>query len=86
MISALVLAHLPISEYTALQVKQAVVGNGHADKEQVQHMVQRLLRLNGLPQADAADALAVALTHANHAGSALTQLGGGLKIRRGRLT
>lgn len=85
-ISALVIAQLPISEYTALQVKQAVVGNGHADKEQVQHMVQRLLRLNGLPQADAADALAVALTHANHAGSALKQLGGGLKIRRGRLT
>ncbi|MDR3429793.1 MULTISPECIES: crossover junction endodeoxyribonuclease RuvC [Silvimonas] len=84
-ISALVIAKLPISEYTALQVKQAVVGNGHADKDQVQHMVQRLLKLNGLPQADAADALAVALTHAQHAGSALKQLGAGLKIKRGRL-
>ncbi len=85
-LAGLVHAGLPISEYTALQVKQAVVGNGHADKTQVQHMVQRLLRLNGLPQADAADALAVALTHAQNAGSALKQLGSGLKMRRGRLT
>lgn len=65
-LSALVLANLPIAEYTALQVKQSVVGNGHAGKEQVQAMVVRLLKLNGTPQADAADALAVALCHANH--------------------
>ena len=54
-LSALVLANLPIAEYTALQVKQSVVGNGHAGKEQVQAMVVRLLKLNGTPQADAAD-------------------------------
>lgn len=85
-VSALVLAGLPVAEYTALQVKQAVVGNGHADKEQVSHMVQRLLRLNGVPQADAADALAVALTHAQHGSGAMKQLAGmGLNIKRGRL-
>src|SRR5690606_11376820 len=49
---------LPVSEYTALQVKQSVVGYGKADKEQVQHMVVRLLALSGTPGADAADALA----------------------------
>lgn len=85
-ISALVLAGLPVAEYTALQVKQAVVGNGHADKEQVGFMVQRMLRLNGVPQADAADALAVALTHAQHGSGAMKQLAGmGLNIKRGRL-
>lgn len=85
-ISALVLASLPVAEYTALQVKQAVVGNGHADKDQVSHMVQRLLRLNGAPQADAADALAVALTHAQHGSGAMKQLmRHGLSIKRGRL-
>src|SRR3954466_9538583 len=60
-------AGLPVAEYTALQVKQAVVGNGHANKEQVQEMVKRLLRLPGVPGADAADALACAICHA-HAG------------------
>jgi crossover junction endodeoxyribonuclease RuvC len=54
---------LPISEYTALQIKQAVVGRGHAAKEQVQHMVQILLKLAGPPQEDAADALACAICH-----------------------
>lgn len=81
-ISALVLKDLPVAEYTALQVKQAVVGNGHAAKEQVSHMVQRLLNLGGEPQGDAADALAVALTHANHATGALVNAG--MKSRRGR--
>ncbi|HLQ24521.1 MAG TPA: crossover junction endodeoxyribonuclease RuvC [Acidiferrobacterales bacterium] len=57
---------LPVTEYTALQIKQAVVGKGHARKEQVQHMVQVLLHLSGAPQADAADALACALCHAHH--------------------
>jgi crossover junction endodeoxyribonuclease RuvC len=52
-ICAAVLARLPVSEYTALQVKQAVVGLGHARKEQVQEMVKRLLRLPGHPSADA---------------------------------
>ena len=48
-ICAAVLAGLPVAEYTALQVKQSVVGNGHAGKEQVQHMVRRLLALPGEP-------------------------------------
>lgn len=56
---------LPVYEYAARKVKQAVVGKGSADKSQVQHMVMHLLKLPGLPQVDAADALAVALCHAN---------------------
>ncbi len=56
---------LPVHEYTALQVKQAVVGYGKAAKEQVQHMVQRLLALDGCPSPDAADALACAICHAH---------------------
>ena len=56
---------LPVSEYSARQVKQAVVGNGAAAKHQVQEMVARLLKLPGLPQEDAADALAIAICHAN---------------------
>jgi crossover junction endodeoxyribonuclease RuvC len=64
-ISAMVVQQLLVNEYTALQIKQAVVGHGKAAKTQVQHMVQRLLRLPALPQADAADALACAICHAN---------------------
>ena len=83
-ICAAVLAGLPVSEYTALQVKQSVVGKGHAGKDQVQHMVRRLLSLPGDPSPDAADALACAICHA-HGG----ELGGlstrGLRMRRGRL-
>lgn len=56
---------LPLAEYSARQIKQSVVGYGAAKKEQVQHMVQTLLNLSGTPQADAADALAVALCHAH---------------------
>jgi len=83
-ICAAVLAGLPVAEYTALQVKQSVVGNGHADKEQVQHMVRRLLALPGEPSADAADALACAICHAH--GSRLGALSTrGLRMRRGRL-
>jgi crossover junction endodeoxyribonuclease RuvC len=59
--------HLDVTEYTALQIKKAVVGNGHAQKEQVQHMVQRLLTLNSLPAPDSADALACAICHAHAA-------------------
>lgn len=55
--------NLPVHEYSATQIKQAVVGKGHAAKEQVQHMVCALLSLPARPQADAADALAVALCH-----------------------
>ena len=54
---------LPVFEYTANQIKQATVGKGHAAKAQVQYMVKVLLCLSGVPQADAADALAVALCH-----------------------
>jgi crossover junction endodeoxyribonuclease RuvC len=83
-ICAAVDAGLPVSEYTALQVKQAVVGNGHASKDQVQHMVKRLLKLAGSPSADAADALACAICHAH--GGRLGRLSTrGLRVKRGRL-
>jgi crossover junction endodeoxyribonuclease RuvC len=83
-ICAAVLAGLPVAEYSALQVKQSVVGNGHARKEQVQHMVRRLLALPGEPSPDAADALACAICHAHGArlGSISTRT---LRFRRGRL-
>jgi crossover junction endodeoxyribonuclease RuvC len=83
-ICAAVLAGLPVAEYTALQVKQSVVGNGHAKKAQVQEMVKRLLALPGVPGPDAADALACAICHAHGArlGAYSTR---GLRLRRGRL-
>jgi crossover junction endodeoxyribonuclease RuvC len=56
---------VPVHEYAAREVKQAVTGTGAAEKEQVQMMVKRLLGLQGRLQADAADALAVALCHAH---------------------
>lgn len=56
---------IPVAEYSARQVKQSVVGYGAAKKEQVQHMVRVLLNLSGMPEFDAADALAIALCHAN---------------------
>ena len=62
--AAIVALDLPLSEYSARQVKQSIVGSGAANKEQVQFMVQRLLNLQGKLQADAADALAIALCHA----------------------
>jgi crossover junction endodeoxyribonuclease RuvC len=91
-ICALVNADLAVAEYTALQVKQAVVGQGKAQKQQVQDMVQRLLMLSGMPSTDAADALGVAICHA-HSGEILSTLSGlapalakkGLRMRRGRL-
>ena len=64
-ISAAVQSRIPVSEYSARTVKQAVVGNGAANKEQIQHMVLRLLALRGSLQADEADALAVSLCHAH---------------------
>ncbi len=83
-ICAAVLAGLPVAEYTALQVKQSVVGNGHAAKEQVQHMVKRLLSLPGDPAPDAADALACAICHAH--GRSFGRLETkGFRMRRGRL-
>jgi crossover junction endodeoxyribonuclease RuvC len=84
-ICAAVLHGLPVAEYTALQVKQSVVGNGHAQKRQVQDMVRRLLRLAGDPSADAADALACAICHA-HGGQGLGRLAtAGFRMKRGRL-
>lgn len=56
---------LEVSEYSPRTVKQAVVGSGGADKEQVQHMVRLILKLQQAPAADQADALAVALAHAH---------------------
>jgi crossover junction endodeoxyribonuclease RuvC len=64
---AAVAAGLQVHEYTALQVKQAVVGYGKADKIQVQKMVQRLLALEQVPRTDAADALACSICHAHSA-------------------
>jgi crossover junction endodeoxyribonuclease RuvC len=85
-ICAAVLAHLPVAEYTALQVKQAVVGMGHAKKEQVQEMVKRLLKLSAAPGADAADALACAICHA-HGGMGLGAIATrGRRVRAGRLS
>ena len=63
-LTALVSNDLLVAEYTALQLKKAVVGHGRADKAQVQDMVKRLLRLPGLPGKDAADALGLCITHA----------------------
>ena len=83
-ICAAVLAGLPVAEYTALQVKQSVVGNGHAKKEQVQHMVKRLLALEGDPAADAADALACAICHA-HGGRLGAFATRGMRMKKGRL-
>ena len=88
-ICALVTANLPVSEYTALQIKQAVAGHGKAQKSAVQEMVRRLLKLSGTPGTDSADALAAAICHTSHigvqqaAGGQLARLG--LKTRGGRL-
>lgn len=66
-IAACVQQQLEVTEYTALQVKQAVVGYGHAEKLQVSKMVKYLLMLSQEPKADAADALAVAIAHTHYA-------------------
>jgi crossover junction endodeoxyribonuclease RuvC len=93
-IAALASAGLPVAEYTPGQIKQAVVGNGRASKEQVQLMVMRLLALPGVPSPDAADALACATCHAHGvallgalaAQDAVPPAKHGLKLRRGRLS
>lgn len=76
---------LSVAEYSARQIKQSVVGKGSAEKAQVQHMVMHLLKLSKKPQADAADALAVALCH-HHTHQNLLRLSGqASKTVRGRL-
>lgn len=83
-IAAAAIQDLPVYEYTANQVKQATVGKGHAAKEQVQHMIKILLCLDKQPAADAADALAIALCHANSR-EGLLRMQGVSGIRYGRL-
>ena len=74
---------LPVFEYSATQVKQALVGRGHADKVQIQHMVRVLLALSAEPQEDAADALAVAICH-GHTRASLNRMNGVRGQRGGR--
>jgi len=74
---------IPIAEYSARQVKQSVVGYGAADKQQVQQMVCHMLNLPAAPQADAADALAIAICHA-HTKASLSGITGVTQTRRGR--
>jgi crossover junction endodeoxyribonuclease RuvC len=71
---------MPVYEYAARSIKQAVVGSGGADKIQVQHMVKALLKLPASPAEDAADALAAALCHAHTQQALIRQARG----RRGR--
>jgi crossover junction endodeoxyribonuclease RuvC len=76
---------LPVFEYEARKVKQAVVGNGNATKVQVQHMVEVHLALQGKPQEDAADALAIALCHVQTQFNLQRTGSAGMTFRRGRL-
>lgn len=82
-ICAAVMRDLPVHEYAAKEVKLAVVGKGAADKVQVQHMVAIMLNLTGRLQADAADALAVAITHA-HVRASARRLGVNVREAWGR--
>lgn len=75
---------LEVSEYDARKIKQSVVGNGAADKVQVQHMVKTLLKLPAPPKEDAADALAVSLCHANTY-EHMVRMSGARHYRRGRV-
>lgn len=88
-IVATAMTAIPVAEYSARQIKQSVVGYGAAKKDQVQQMVKVLLSLSGVPQVDAADALAVALCHA-HSRHSLLKLASSTtkprgRFRRGRL-
>ena len=74
-IVAVVENNIPLSEYSARQIKQAVVGTGSADKQQVQQMIKILLNLPCTPQADAADALATAICHINTQNRILSRYG-----------
>lgn len=83
-ICAVMSTGLVLSEYTPAEIKKATVGKGNAGKEQVQHMVQALLKLPGTPQADAADALAIALCH-NHTRQTLGYIAAARHQTGGRL-
>ncbi len=83
-ICAAVTCDLPVAEYAPREIKQAVVGRGGADKSQVQHMVRVLLNLAETPQADAADALAIALCHSFQQ-QALDRVAAARQLRGGRL-
>lgn len=83
-ICAGVTRQLPVSEYAPREIKQAVVGKGGADKQQVQHMVRVLLNLGETPQADAADALAIALCH-SYQQQAVERVTAARQLRKGRL-
>ena len=83
-LTAVVQSGVPVFEYSARQVKQAVVGRGGAEKVQVAGMVKHLLGLEKRPQEDAADALAIALCHA-HTRVSLARMGGATSVRRRRI-
>jgi crossover junction endodeoxyribonuclease RuvC len=78
-ICAVQTAGLPVFEYAARQVKQAIVGKGNADKLQVQHMVKILLNIQGMLQIDASDALGISICHAHYQQTALRLQQGVLK-------
>ena len=78
------ISNLEVFEYSAKQIKQAVVGNGAASKYQVQHMVQTLLNLNKKPSEDASDALAIAVCH-YHSRKSLIKIEGASKVSQKRL-
>lgn len=84
-ITACAVRDIKVFEYTANQVKQAIVGKGHAAKQQVQHMIKILLCLREEPQADAGDALAIALCHGHSREGILRMAAGVTGIKRGRL-
>ncbi len=75
-------AQLDVGEYTPRAIKKAVVGNGSADKQQIQQMMKILLKLDFVPQSDEADGLAIAVCHANH--MHVKTLGIGSKVKAGR--
>ncbi len=82
---ATTLRQIPIAEYAALQVKQCVTGKGRASKEQVQFMVQKMLKIKETPDFfDATDALAVAITHAMRGNNALPASSSARKTSSGR--
>ncbi|MDX1803123.1 MAG: crossover junction endodeoxyribonuclease RuvC [Alcanivorax sp.] len=83
-IAAVMQARVPVFEYSARQVKQAVVGKGSAEKVQVAEMVKHLLGLDRRPQEDAADALAIALCHA-HMRVSLARMAGATAVRNRRI-